>query len=427
MWRELGAFDGRETIFPADLVQVEDADGHRLTVYTDLTQLEQHLYSSFPGDRDAIAEYMQAIAQFRDIDLLGISALQGLDLVRALARFPSIMKWFPITLDQFATRFKDPFLRRAFPTLQYDFAGIPMAVHLSFVSGCAARTLGWPAGGSLEFSRAIARRYESLGGQIHYRSPVARILVENDRACGVHTQDGTEHRADVVISAADLYSTQVEMLEGRYVDQKMRDYFSAAPDRQGMNLCVSFGVSRDMSAEPHALEYLLPQPAMLDGVERNRLFVEIFNFDPSLAPPGKTTVRVMIEGSYREWREKAQDRENYDAQKAALAAKVIELLEPRFPGWSQQIEMIDVMTPLTVERFTANYHGLQVYPDPKASAMAGFTALLGGFKTKPGPANYYQVGQWATTIGVSTAAISGRKAIMALCKRDGRRFHALDS
>jgi phytoene dehydrogenase-like protein len=36
---------------------------------------------------------------------------------------------------------------------------------------------GYPIGGSLAFSQAIERRYLDLGGQIHYRSRVEKILV----------------------------------------------------------------------------------------------------------------------------------------------------------------------------------------------------------------------------------------------------------
>ena len=61
---------------------------------------------------------------------------------------------------------------------------------------------GYPIGGSLEFSQAIERRYLDLGGEIHYKSRVNKILVEacleqgqrNDRAVGVRLADNSEQR-----------------------------------------------------------------------------------------------------------------------------------------------------------------------------------------------------------------------------------------
>ncbi|MFP4470522.1 MAG: hypothetical protein ACLFPE_07550 [Bacteroidales bacterium] len=44
-------------------------------------------------------------------------------------------------------------------------------------------------------------------------------------ATGIELEDGSVHPADVVISAADGHSTIFDMLEGKFVDDKIRkDY-----------------------------------------------------------------------------------------------------------------------------------------------------------------------------------------------------------
>ena len=43
-------------------------------------------------------------------------------------------------------------------------------------------------------------------------------------------------------------------------------------------------------------------------------------------------------------------------------------------------------------------------------------------KTLPGLEGFFMAGQWAGGIGISTAAIQGRKAIQTICRRDGQRF-----
>jgi phytoene dehydrogenase-like protein len=62
-------------------------------------------------------------------------------------------------------------------------------------------------GGSLAFTQAIEKRYIGLGGEIRYRSRVERILTDNNQAVGVRLADGTEHFADIVVSAADGHAT----------------------------------------------------------------------------------------------------------------------------------------------------------------------------------------------------------------------------
>lgn len=327
-----------------------------------------------------------------------------------------------MTLEQFAKRFKNSLLRQAFPTLQYDFSGIPMLIHLNFLAGCHNRILGWPSGGSLAFARTIAARCESLGGEIHYRSPVGKILVENDRAVGVRLRDGTEHRSDFVVSAADGYRTIFGMLDSRYADARIRFYYDAAPDGNEMNLCVALGVARDMKDEPHALTLFLKQPVALLGRPHERLSVEVYNWDPSLAPAGKTPIKVLLKTTYSQWKALSADRARYDEEKARVAETVIDVLEARFRGLRQQVDVVYVSTPLTIERFTGNYHGLQAWRVPGG----GMGAMLRGFtRTLPGLANFHMAGQWAEAmIGISTAAISGRNAVRSICKRDGRRFRA---
>jgi len=115
------------------------------------------------------------------------------------------------------------------------------------------RDFGWPIGDSLEFSAAIAARYQELGGALHYKSRVTKILVEDDRAVGVVFADGTKHEADIVISNADGRTTIFDMLEGKYTNDRIRTFYAKPVERQDMIVHVSFGVNRDVSDELHAL------------------------------------------------------------------------------------------------------------------------------------------------------------------------------
>jgi len=422
VWNELGAMQDRRMVFYDEIVQVE-AGGRTLTVYSDIDRLEQHLKETSPRDFRVIDEYVKAARQFTRIDLLSVPLLTPFEMVaKTLPMLGTVAKWGKVTLEQFAERFADPFLRRAFPTVQYDFRGVPMVVHLTFLAGSHNKTLGWPEGGSLEFARAIEKHYLNLGGKVHYRSRVSEVLVEDNRVVGIRLSDGTERRADVVVSAADGHSTVFDLLKGRYVDHRISRYFHAPPDYCEMNLQVSLGVARDMSQEPHSLTWFLEEPLNVADRTVDRLDIEVFNFDPTLAPAGKTVVKVMFGTKYSYWKGLSADRARYEGEKRSIAEAVIGRLEGRFPGIKSQIEMVDVATAMTLERFTGNYHGLQAWLPPGA----GLTAISGGFmRTLPNLTNFYMAGQWAEAmIGVSTAAVSGRKTVQRLCKEDGKRFTA---
>ena len=153
---------------------------------------------------------------------------------------------------------------------------------------------------------------------------------------------------------------------------------------------------------------------------RDRLDIEIAAYEPTFAPQGCTALKVMLTTDYAPWRSLYDERQRYEDAKQQVAEDVIEILERRFPGISQQVEVIDVATPLTIERYTGNFHGLQVW-FPKRGIL--HMVLFGISRTLPGLKNFYMAGQWSgMTIGLHTAAISSRKLIRRICKEDGREF-----
>lgn len=421
VWQELGALEGRGMVFHDEFVRVEDPEGRAFTVYTDIDRLEQHMKQLSIADAEVIEEYTRAARRFLNIDLLAFGLLKPWQIgMKALPRIGDFIKWGKITLEDFAQKFKDPFLRKAFPVIQYGFSGIPMLIHLNFLAGCHNRTLGWPSGGSLQFARSIERHYTALGGRIHYRSRVEKILTEDNKAVGVRLSDGSEHRADTIVSAADGHTTIFGMLEGKYIDDGISKYYQAAPDYLDMSLQVSLGAARDMSREPHALALFLEDPLEVSGKKYERLDIEIFNFDKNLAPPGKTVIKAMFGASYGYWKDLRADRERYEYQKQEIARAVIDRLDKRFPGLKGQVEMVDVATPVTFENYTGNWKGLQAWMPPDG----GFGTMMNGFtRSLPGLDNFYMAGQWAEAmIGISTAALSGRNLVRHLCKKYKRLF-----
>ena len=90
-----------------------------------------------------------------------------------------------------------------------------------------------------------------------------------------------------------------------------------------------------------------------------------------------------------------------------------------YDAWLDYVEVVDVATPVTIERFTGNWRGMQAWMDLSAGPLEMFT---GAGKTLPELDNFYMVGQWAGGIGLSTAAIGGRKLIRRICKGDRRPF-----
>jgi phytoene dehydrogenase-like protein len=427
MWRELGAMP-RELIHPEEVVRVEDPGGKALTIHADLDRLADHLKQLAPADARVIDSYVSAARACRRFDMLEMAVAGPRDMVRALPVVLSGLRWLRETMASAAGSFSDPFLRRAFRYILYDEPCNPIAPHLNLLAQCETHSFGWPAGGSLPFALDIERRYRALGGEIQYRAQVDRVLVEDgrgkrtregDRAVGVRLADGSEHRADVIVSTSYGPATVHELLGGRYTDERIRAAYSSPVDDVAMGLHVSLGVARDLAGEPPAIVLLLPQPVEIAGRTYERLSLELFGFDPSMAPPGKGVLKVMLKTSYAYWRELRQHPERYRAEKERVAELVLDQLEPRFPGLRGQVEVVDVATPVTTERYTGNG---RTFKGSLGLPVARLLAGRGIVRTLPGLADFYMAGQWAGFPGLPWVAGMGRSLVQHLCRRDGHPF-----
>lgn len=429
IWEELGAVQGRAIVDHEEYARIEGKDGKVFIVYTDINHLEQHMLELAPEDKDVIEEFTEGIRTMihfpmpveKEPELY--SPIDGLKMMLKMRPYLMfVRKWGRLTIQDFAQRFKNPFLRQVFP-LCVNLQNGPDFPILGFLQSLAwmdQKTAGFPVGGSLEFARSIERRHLALGGEIHYGSRVNKILVENNRAVGVRLDDGSEQRSDIVISAADGYTTIFDMLDGKYINDKIQGYYDELPVTPPV-IYIALGVARSFEEMPYqatGTDFPLDEPITIGGQERKRLNVQMYNFDPSLAPAGKTVMRVYFATDYEYWKKLKQDPERYEAEKEQIADQVVASLDQRFPGLAAQVEMRDVATPMTFERYTGNWQGTFL-----GWLISTKTLRMQMSKTLPVLKNFYMAGQWVQPGGgVPTAAMSARNVTQVICKQDKKKF-----
>jgi len=425
IWEELGVVQGRSFVDHDEYARIVGTGDDVFIVYSDVDRLEQHMKELAPEDTDVIEEFTHGIrtsARFpipweKAPELWGPA--DGLRLAFKMSPLLGFMrKWGKTTISEFAQRFRNPFLREAFPlapNLQHP-ADYPMLALLTTLAWKG----GYPVGGSLELARAVEQRYRDLGGEISYGSRVVEILVEDDRAVGVRLADGSEHRADIVISAADGHSTIFDMLSGRYVGDKIRGYYDKLPLFPPL-VYVGLGVARSFDrfqATTTGVSYPLDEPISIDKRSRRRMDVQMYDFDPNMAPVGKTLVRVMYASDYEYWDDLHQDPEAYKAEKERIADQVVAALDRRFPGLADAVEMRNVATPMTWVRYTGNWRG-----SFEGWLISAKTLRMRMSKTLPGLDGFYMAGQWVAPGGsVPYVAVSSRYVTQLICKKDRKRF-----
>jgi phytoene dehydrogenase-like protein len=434
VWKELHAVQEREFVEWEEYAQIRIAGegGRRVfTVYTDPARLEQEMLRLGPQDASSIRSLCGTIGKLSRADMPVVTEKMGVlkrlgYLLPWLGLAQAMKRWSSQTMEEFCSRLKSPALAEALRLLQGGGSSsgqLPVITLIMMLGFMHKGSCGYPIGGSLEFARAVQRRYLELGGRIRYNARVEKILVENGRAVGILC-DGKEHRCQEVISCADGRTTLFDMLEGRYLSPQQRLAYESYPLFPSL-IYVCLGIGRDLSALPHMSVFPLREPIVLEqgALTLRQLNLRLFTFDPTMAPPGKTAGVVMIESRGIDYWSalRAGDPEGYKKEKQRVGELVIGALEGEFGEIERHVEVVDVATPATWRRYTGNwrgsFEGFLITPKTMMKNL-GFTV--------PGLAGFSMHGQWvAVGGGLPPAGINGRALARKLCKKYGKRFRTL--
>jgi len=425
LWHELGAMP-RELVTLEACTAVASPDGKIFIDYYDLERLKETLLKLSPVDSKMIEQYIGDIKVVAN-DKVSAAMDSGSywKMLSIFSSMLSIRKWTKMNMPTYAGRFSDPFLRKAFALLIYANPDAPLFFHFMRHAGGLKGDIQWPVGGAADFAKSIETRYLALGGKVHYRSRVGKILVENDKAVGVKLVDGSEHRADIIISNADGRKTIFDMLDGKYMNETVRGYCAPNSDETPFAVDVFLGINRDVSGEPSSLVLLLDQPVTIANHKYESIEAQLYGFDKIMVPAGKGTIKVELTASYSYWRQLYNDdREKYKQEKQKVAEQVIEVLESHFHGIKSQVEVIDVCTLMTWERYMGGTQGWFNFPKREFDFSMREERSDKKFKTTlPGLSNFYFVGVWATGVGsLAHNASSGKTIIRRICKQDGKKF-----
>lgn len=190
----------------------------------------------------------------------------------------------------------------------------------------------------------LDRLFEELKGI----GPEDATLLEQLKA------DGSEHRGDMVISAADGHATLFGMLNDRYVPRSLKKLCKTLPLYKPL-MQVSFGVKRDLSAEPRLTTYGFSPAVRFGGTEVPFILLNNYGFDPTMAPAGCSALTLLFWSPFDYWEKLHQDRDRYREEKKRVAEDATRWLESIYPGIRGDIEVLDVSTPMTTLHYTGNW------------------------------------------------------------------------
>lgn len=416
LWHETGALNDSTPIFIRDPFLIYEYGGKSVCLYRNIEKLETHLLELSPEDSDEIKRLCIDLKKLSKLDM-PVSDIKGVKLNNKSSFKPSAlfsmlpgMLRMPFyasqTAAEYAMRYKSPILQKLFMNIVGDENSATAVVFTlaTLTSGDG----GYPYGGSLAMANRIAAKFLDLGGSIQYNAPVDKIKVTNGNAAGI-VAGGREIPADAVIVTQDTLKA-VDTL----FDNPIREPWTEKMKKETkpiLNTFICLGIKADLSNIPESICWELDSPISCAGQKIQSISINNYSSYKDYAPEGCTALTSIILGDSYDWWKSKKQNGLYKEEKEKLAKAFIDAVIKKYPQLDGKVEVWDVATPLTYERYLHSYKGSWMSIIDKGSKMETYPA-------KPESINnlYFAGQRLKPPGGLPIAVETGRAAVQYLCK-----------
>lgn len=240
------------------------------------------------------------------------------------------------TLEEFLNGYTvNPFVHACVSQIGFIYCCIP---EYRLSAGEFARCLKWeaeahasgyPSGGCVSILNAYRDGLEQRGVEVHFGTPVDKVVVVDDRAVGVMV-GGEEYRADMIVSNAGIQESVVDLVGPDHFDADYVAYVKSLKI-SFVSIIARFALDTIISPEIKMLSIFSSVPVkeyndkLMAGEvpeELNSFIVVPSSFDPSVAPAGKQLVMMTT----------AVPAGIKDEYCPAILEALIDVAESHFPG-----------------------------------------------------------------------------------------------
>lgn len=422
-------------------------EGHDYLLTTNPDELRDTLAADAPDERAAIMEFFEASKTIGEVfhglafrmrggESMGLAerARRGMALGKATWPMANYSRYS--TERAFDRMFKSELLRKVFCTddrLMSCLAPVGWAYDQDFQAP--------PAGGSQAYPEFLVRTIIECGGTVSYRTKVNEIVVENKVATEVRFAKGLRNpqagsiTCDHVLAACDLPTVYEKMLPAGVIPTKMLEKLRAG-DLYDSSVTVSLGLN--VPTEDLGLGEEMTSLTR-DGIStgaHNAGDPELAAItilapsvrDPTLAPAGKGTLTFYATANIEygdRWKtgpefERGPEYKAFKKEYADVLLGRVE--ETLIPGLREHIEVMDIATPVTHQRYTGNRGGTLMATRPTGANMR---AKLAHYETPV--KNLLIAGHWAEYGGgvPLTVRAGANSALLVLKKENAAEFERL--
>ncbi len=411
IWTETGALRDNNPVFFKDPVYTLIDGSVRLDLRRDLRTLSEFA----PEDRIPLALMRFHVWCFtffhspvQDISGLKVRHPRRFSLMEFIKMGPAVLLTpllMSFSAGRYIKRFRNPHIRKLLEAV-VD----PQINALSFIytlSSFTSGDSGYPEGGSLRMAQNMADTFTSLGGKILYHTPALEVADE-----GVRTEGGLMQSDAVVISmdartAIDkLFKPRLEAPWASRMRRKLRT---------AQCMFIALGVKADLSGWPRCMQIQLREPMHAGGLEFSALTVNNYSRDAEYAPDGCTVLTCILPGpSYEYWKAARADGSYRQLKQEAVKEFICHVAEV-LPINEEQVEVTDMATPLTYERYCDTFEGSYM-----SEWMPWHLCHNAPIRLHKGL--YFTGQRTAFSGGLPVAAETGRRTAQTLCKDFGFEF-----
>lgn len=386
------------------------------------------LKERFPDEAEGIDGYLDTVEGMMS-SLSKLGRVKGpVGAIKATPDAGSVLRWARSTgqdlLDHFVS---DPLLKAILSGQAGDHGMPPSQVSAFMQAGVTNHYFDggyYPRGGGFAIPRAFVRALKKAGGELRLETSVKRILLEEKRVVGVELDDGSEIRADIVISNADpevTYGKLIgrENISGRLLRKVENAKYSTS------SISLFFAVDMDLREagldsgnfwfyDHEDVDALYKQGLTAETLETETpgmMFLTVTTLkDPTKMHQGHHTCEAFTFVGYEAFEQWAGEKSGehsagYEALKEELSWKMFQGLEKRVPGISKHVVYWSLGTPLTNEHYINATRG-NLYGIEKSRSQSGPL----GFAVDTPLEGLYMVGASTMSHGVSGATSTGLSA-----------------
>jgi len=288
--------------------RIFDHLGRAFSYSNDIESVKKEIDRFNPADKEGYLRFLESTKPIFEKGFLELADKPFLHISDMLKVAPDLIKLqsYKSVYGYTAGFVKDEFLRQVLSFHPLLVGGNPFDAPsiYAMINYLMDHWGVWYAiGGTGAIVEALGKLFGELGGKVHFNSEVDEILVEGRKATGIRLKDGIVHKADIIISNADVAWTYMNMIPSKA--RRVNSDFRYRNLRYSMSLFVIyFGTKctyKDCGLVHHNIILSKRFRPLLDDIFHKKVLADDFSLylhmptytDPSIAPPGTESFYVL--------------------------------------------------------------------------------------------------------------------------------------